>query len=96
MFPSQPQVKARRSGSYDNFVAVDGTVLDDVVNFGPVFIQGDINGDGNVGLYDAVLGLQALARIEFPAVNRGADVNDDDKIGLAEVLYVLQHVSGLR
>ena len=57
---------------------------------------GDINGDQIVNLADAILGLQILAMITPHEINRGADVNGDAKIGLPEVLYVLQHVAGVR
>ena len=58
---------------------------------------GDVNGINGVDLSDAVLALQILARIE-PSSNviTEADVNNDDKIGLEEVIYILQDVSDLR
>jgi len=40
--------------------------------------------------------LQINAGITQPIVNLKADVNNDGKIGLEEVIYVLQWVSGLR
>jgi photosystem II stability/assembly factor-like uncharacterized protein len=57
---------------------------------------GDINGDRIVSLADAILGLQALAMLTSHEINSGADVNGDGKIGLEEVSYILQWVSGLR
>ena len=60
-------------------------------------IDGDVNLDGNIDLFDAVLTLQVCAGIK-PAedVNGNADINDDGRIGLAEVIYILQRISGLR
>ncbi len=62
-----------------------------------VFNYGDMNGDGNINLIDAILALQISAQIE-PAspIYKGVDVNCDEKIGLEEVIYILQEVSGLR
>jgi hypothetical protein len=59
--------------------------------------KGDVNGDGDVNLADAVAALQIMIGIE-PAsdVSMGADVNNDNKIGLEEVIYIPQEVSGLR
>ena len=59
--------------------------------------KGDINGDGDVDLIDAVLSLQVLTRINPSAiVHKEADVNSDGKIGKEEVIYILQKVCGLR
>ena len=58
---------------------------------------GDFDGDGDVDLTDAILALQVIAGMKpSSTVNKEADVNDDDKIGIEEVIYVLQKVSGLR
>lgn len=58
---------------------------------------GDVKQDGKVDLLDVILALQVCAGIK-PAeeVNNQADVNGDRKIGLAEVIYILQRVSELR
>jgi len=57
---------------------------------------GDIDGDRIVNLADAILGLQALAMLTSQEINSGADVNGDGKIGVAEVIYVLQWTAGYR
>jgi hypothetical protein len=60
-------------------------------------IPGDCNGDGDVNLADAILALQILAGIEpISTCNTEADVNADAKIGLEEVIYILQTVSDIR
>ena len=40
--------------------------------------------------------LKALAGLNPTGINPGVDVNSADRIGLAEVVYVLQYVAGLR
>jgi len=60
-------------------------------------IPGDINADGSIDLVDAFLALQLMAGFE-PASSayKGADVNDDGKIGIEEAVYIIQHVAVLR
>ena len=62
---------------------------------------GDINDGGEVNLVDAILALQVLtgqspAGIRSDYASSGADVNGDGKIGIEEVIYILQTVAGLR
>jgi hypothetical protein len=58
---------------------------------------GNIDGDSDVDLADAILGFQVITGTQpFIMVNREAAINNDEKIGLEEVIYVLQKVSGLR
>lgn len=59
--------------------------------------MGDVNSDLTVNLADAVLALQAISSI-VPAdtVHTSADVDGDGKIGLAEVIYILQKVAWTR
>jgi hypothetical protein len=79
-----------------------------VVNadFSRKLVKGDLNDDGVVNLADAILSLKVLARIApSPGAAAGiradysisgVDVNGDNKIGLAEVIYILQKVAGVR
>jgi len=58
---------------------------------------GDINGNGKVEMTDAILILQILAGTEGTDPNNihsAADVNDDDQIGMVEVIYILRKLSG--
>ncbi len=66
-----------------------------------VYNKGDINGDKWVDLTDVVLSLQVLVRMsgvgvrsDYPA--SGADVSGNGKIGLEEIIYILQEVSEIR
>jgi subtilisin family serine protease len=61
---------------------------------------GDLTGDDELGLADAIVGLQIVdgADPEFCAqcMTLGADVGDDEKAGMEEVMYVIQWVAGVR
>ena len=60
-------------------------------------IPGDLNNDGKAGLDDAIMALKILTKMEkTSAFPKGADVNGDKVIGLPEISYILQKVSGLR
>jgi hypothetical protein len=75
-------------------------------NFIPLYVRavrrgqpagiGDLNGDGNVNLTDAILGLKITAGLKSSDIDVGAEVNGDGKIGLEEVLYILQKTAGQR
>jgi hypothetical protein len=58
-------------------------------------LKGDLSGNGEVGLEDALLALQILSG-QSPAVVSTGDVNADNQVGLPEAIYILQGVSGLR
>jgi len=76
-------------------VAITGisSVSDTALSVAP----GDVNGSGgDPDLADAILVLQVLAGINPPDVNVGADVNGDNRIGLEEVVYILQKAAELR
>jgi len=68
----------------------------------PQGTKGDINGDGNVNLTDAILCLRVLAGLDTSGLLRsdygtsGTDVNGDNSIGIEEVIYILQKVSEKR
>ena len=58
---------------------------------------GDINGDGYIDMEDAILALQINSNIiPVQTVWIEADVNMDNKLGIEEVIYILQKISGLR
>jgi len=62
-----------------------------------VFTKGDISGDGNIGLADAILILKAMAGVtpDGQGISNYIDINGDQRIGLAEAISILQKVSGL-
>ncbi len=65
-------------------------------------LKGDINGDSNVDLTDAIIALKVSAGtdtsglIRSDYVTSGVDVNGDNKVGIDEIIYILQVISGLR
>jgi len=87
------QLKFNLTVSDDKESSTD-TVIISVFNIVPA---GDINGDGNVDLPDAILALNILAGTNNDdKIWIDADVNGDGKIGIEEVIYILQSVCGLR
>lgn len=67
----------------------------------PKPLTGDMDGNNNINIGDAILALQVasgqkpdLVRYDF--VYAEVDVNGDNKIGLEEVIYIVQTVAGLR
>ena len=71
----------------EHFELPESVTFDD-----PPCVKGDLSGDGETGLADAILALQTLTGTEIlPACAVSLiDVNSDGKIGLAEVIYNLQ------
>jgi len=59
-------------------------------------LPGDISADLCVDLKDAILGLKLICREHAEEVNIKADTNDDDKIGLQDVIYIMQKTAGPR
>ncbi|MCK9364544.1 MAG: Ig-like domain-containing protein [Syntrophales bacterium] len=62
-----------------------------------IVTSGDVNNDKNVDLIDAVLAIQVMNNMALaqPIYNE-ADVNGDHRIGMAEVLYILQKAAEMR
>jgi len=94
----------------DNYtidISADGyvsqTISDIIVNSEKVCLidislcpvsQGDINGDCEISLKDAILCLQAVSMTEISSsINIYADVNNDMKIGIEEAVYILNLLS---
>jgi hypothetical protein len=59
--------------------------------------HGDVNRDGKVDLLDAILAIRiCIGMTPAEEVNTDTDVDGDGKIGMAEVIYILQKAAGLR
>ncbi len=72
----------------------DGEPIVDMGCYEVVPPEGDINSDKYIDLIDAILGLQILTNMEPPPpVAIESDINEDNKIGIEEVIYILQTVS---
>jgi len=52
-------------------------------------LKGDINDDGSLGLADAIIGMRVLTNQSPSGVSTAGDVDGDNKIGNADVVYVL-------
>jgi hypothetical protein len=60
---------------------------------------GDVDGSGKADIADAIIIIRVILKIPLPPsvyIPIQADVNGDRKIGLPEVIYVLQKVEGIR
>lgn len=66
-------------------------------DYGSEIAVGDLDGNGSVGLEDALLGLQVLSRSDSgKAASLERESDKDGRIGLPDVLYILQAVAFLR
>jgi alpha-tubulin suppressor-like RCC1 family protein len=59
-------------------------------------IGGDLNGDSQVGLADAILGLKLLSGASVGEVRLDGAVTGEPRITLGDVLYILQRTAWLR
>jgi len=65
-------------------------------------LRGDIDGDGKVDLTDAIIALKTLAGLDTSDLIRSDysissyEVNNDSRIGMAELFYAVQSIAGLR
>ncbi|RLC08272.1 MAG: hypothetical protein DRI57_24325, partial [Deltaproteobacteria bacterium] len=96
-------ISASGTGAGEKIFAIAGAYYDDdhgsasgaAYLYGDMSVTdaGDINNDGNADLKDIILGLQIIAEIHTQNV-LAADVSGDQRIGLEEVIYLLQNTSG--
>ena len=85
------------SNDFSDVVIPVGGVINRNFGLDPTITKGSINGDSVVDMADAILALQVLSGIESSSIiYKQADVNDDNKIGLEEIIYILQEISELR
>lgn len=60
-------------------------------------IPGDVNNDLLVNLTDAIMAMQIISGVApSQTVHKDADVNHDGKIGMEEVIFILQKTAGMR
>jgi hypothetical protein len=68
---------------------------------GLAILKGDVNGDGYTNLQDAILALQITCGLDPITIRSDyavsdTDVDKDNKIGLPEVICILQTAAGIR
>ena len=73
-------------GPHDREYGVWGSLIDATV-------KGDVNADGIVDLKDAIRTLQVTIDSFSGIISKDSDVNEDEKIGLPEAIYILDDVS---
>ncbi len=59
-------------------------------------VKGNVNDDCKTDLQDAILSLQILTGIQTEAINPEADINNDGRIGLEEVIYILRDIANIK
>lgn len=75
----------------DSFVFVNGTI--DIGSPGPVFIRGDINSDGAIGISDSYYAVSWLFMgHDEPPCFEGADVNSDGRLDLTDPIQLLVYL----
>lgn len=86
--------------AYDLPDTANATVLWKTGRAGQTYLPpkgpGDIDKNGVINLTDAIIALKICAGINASHTFEDSDVNGDDKIGMEEVLYILQSVSEVR
>ena len=88
--------------NYDNQFGSEFTPVEVIVGQDPgvfnfslnLIVKGDINGDEAVDLEDAIIGLKITSGIDINGnIFTTGTVDDNDKIGLPEVIYILDDVA---
>lgn len=59
--------------------------------------RGDMNSDLNIDLVDAILAVQIMiGNVPAYTITSGVDINNDSRIGMEEVVYIMQDISEVR
>ncbi len=94
-YGTTPTVKDTDNDGYSDYQEIRSG--SDPLDKNSVPVKGDIDGDGDADLTDAVLTLQILANSDISLPIRiGNDVNEDGIIGLEEAVYILQKIAEIR
>ena len=81
----------------DKDITANGIIVEPGAPSLSLATPGDLDGDEDIDLIDAILALRVLAGIEPSSIiHKGADVNGNGKLGMEETIFILQTVSGLR
>ncbi|MEM7167023.1 MAG: CARDB domain-containing protein [Planctomycetota bacterium] len=60
-----------------------------------LFVRGDVDGDGTLGLPDVMATLEHLLGIATPPCAPAADANGDDSADIADAIYLVRYLFGL-
>ncbi len=82
------------NGAFISFVYDPAGNISQITTNNQTIFPGDIDGDENVTLTDAILSLQVVSG-QLPSSNISGfqDINNDHKIGMEEVIFVLRKVA---
>jgi hypothetical protein len=103
--PAESYTLTAKADGYQTFtvsgtLSASGVVTQDIslIPSGSViFEKGDLNKDKSVNLTDAIIALRVLAGLGFSGTyDIQTDVNGDNKVGMEEVIYILQKAAGLK
>ncbi len=84
-----------RAACPESGISTEGIAdLLDVDLGGTISVMGDLDGDLDVTLKDAIVALKVLARIPEDNADASQEVDGDGRIGLAEAAYILKYISG--
>jgi hypothetical protein len=83
--------------SFSGVTIGDGAVVSKEFALTAAARPGDLNGDNAVDMADCILAIRIMNGANAGAADvMAADVNGDGKIGLQDVIYILQKAAGLR
>ncbi len=82
---------------FQSYALFDGRTSEKVTAVFRDYVKGDVKMDGKVDLADAVLSLQIIAGQDLePDFNEQIDIGNNTRIGLEDLLFILEEVAKLR